>query len=397
MAGRAALAHPVVLGGGGARHALLGVRLQERLEQALGARRKGQVVDGRYRPPAPDRAQEPLARGVPPVAYRVPVRERGLAREKHVRDDARGPGVHLEVVRPAARHLRGQVRVRAAPLGQNPVAFLDARGEPEIAQLRAAAPIRLAHVQEVGRLHVAVHHAVRVARGERAEDGADRRRRRGLRERLPGLDRPRSIIRFGRGDDGRRGVLRERAAVFARVAGAREQVAAVAEVDEQVHAGFVLERVVQRDDVQGRPEREVQVDLVAHLALPDGHRLARGRGALQALRASLRDRLEREAVPVRPARARPDDAHRAAADGLAQHQRVLRVPAQAERERLGRFRGRRARRGGGRARDRARATERGRREEPKRFGSEATRGDACHGGCISGRGRDAIPGEGDSG
>ena len=119
-----------------------------------------------------------------------------------------------------------------------------------------------------------------------------------------------------------------------RLAGAGEEVAAVAEIDEKVHPSLVLEPVVERDDVEGRAEREVQVDFVANLSFPHGHGVADGGLPLEARGAGLRYRLERETTPVAFARGEADDAHRAATERLAELERVFRVASKTEAERL---------------------------------------------------------------
>ena len=128
--------------------------------------------------------------------------------------------------------------------------------------------------------------------------------------------------------------IRRRIVRRMRLAGAGEEVAAVAEIDEKVHPSLVLEPVVERDDVEGRAEREVQVDFVANLSFPHGHGVADGGLPLEARGAGLRYRLERETTPVAFARGEADDAHRAATERLAELERVFRVASKTEAERL---------------------------------------------------------------
>ena len=117
---------------------------------------------------------------------------------------------------------------------------------------------------------------------------------------------------------------------------AGEQVAAVAEVYEEVDARLVLEAVVQGDDVERRAEGEVQGDLVANLPLPDAHGLARGGLTGEALGSRLGDGLERELAPVGLARHHSHHAHRTPAEGLAEDERLVRVASKTEAEGLAR-------------------------------------------------------------
>ena len=179
--------------------------------------------------------------------------------------------------------------------------------------------------------------AVLVARGERAEHAADHRRRGGLGEGRPALADaahavgfPFLVVVLGDTD----GVVFVFGGVRDGCAG--EQVAAVAEVYEEVDARLVLEAVVQGDDVERRAEGEVQGDLVANLPLPDAHGLARGGLTGEALGSRLGDGLERELAPVGLARRHSHHAHRTPAEGLAEDERLVRVASKTEAEGLAR-------------------------------------------------------------
>ena len=81
MARRALLPNPVVLRRLLAAHALIGVDVEQILEQRLGAGGEGQVLDGRVGLAAADVSEQAVLGGGPALAYGVPIRERGFTRE----------------------------------------------------------------------------------------------------------------------------------------------------------------------------------------------------------------------------------------------------------------------------------------------------------------------------